>query len=149
MVSKYKELSRADRFELQILARLTIEENGGGGETYLCNTLNISLSGALVETGSMIPIGSLLRYSFSVPGVNRTVDITGEVVRDERNSFAARKARPDGEAEPANARKLIKYGIMFLDMKDEDRLVIEGYLMLNKKSPVEAKRTEVLGRRPN
>lgn len=149
MVSKYKELSRADRFELQILARLTIEENGGGGETYLCNTLNISLSGALVETGSMIPIGSLLRYSFSVPGVNRTVEITGEVVRGERNSFAAHKGRPDGEAELANARKLIKYGIMFLDMKDDDRNVIEGYLMLNKKCHVEVKRTETLGRRSN
>src|SRR3972149_1561667 len=113
MGNRFTELTRAERLELQILGKLTLEKSAGAGESFLCNTLNISTSGALVETGSMIPIGSLLKYSVSFPGFDRNFDIMGEVVRGERKGIMARRdrAQPGG----SEARKLIRYGIMFLD----------------------------------
>lgn len=127
MGNRFTELSRAERLELQILGKLTLEKSAGPGESFLCNTLNISTSGALVETGSMIPIGSLLKYSVSFPGFERNFDIMGEVVRGERKGSSARRDRAlAAEAEP---RKLIRYGIMFLDLKEEDRKAIEGFFM--------------------
>lgn len=126
MGKKFTELARAERLDIQILGKLTLEKSAGPGESFLCNTLNISTSGALVETGSMIPIGSLLKYSVSFPGLERTFDIIGEVVRGERRPGAPGKDRQvqGADSEP---RKLIRYGIMFLDLKDDDRRVIEGY----------------------
>jgi hypothetical protein len=127
MGNRFTELTRAERLELQILGKLTLEKSAGPGESFLCNTLNISTSGALVETGSMIPIGSLLKYSVSFPGFERNFDIMGEVVRGERKGSAARRDRAvAAESEP---RKLIRYGIMFLDLKEEDRKAIEGFFM--------------------
>ncbi|MCC6502044.1 MAG: PilZ domain-containing protein [Deltaproteobacteria bacterium] len=122
MENKFTELSRAERVELQILGKLTIEKSAGPSESFLCNTLNISTSGALIETGSMISIGSLLRYSVSFPGFDRTFDITGEVVRGERKE----KAASDSDSEP---RKLIRYGIMFLDLSEDDRKAIESFFL--------------------
>jgi len=120
--NRFTELARAERVELQILGKLTIEKISGPPESFLCNTLNISTSGALVETGSMISIGSLLKYSVSFPGFDRTFDITGEVVRGER------KDRPAASAE-SEPRKLIRYGIMFLDLKEDDRKTIESFFL--------------------
>lgn len=127
MGNRFTELTRAERLELQILGKLTLEKSAGPGESFLCNTLNISISGALVETGSMIPVGSLLKYSVSLPGFDRSFDIMGEVVRGER------KAAPAGSqsqaADEAKSRKLIRYGIMFLDLGEEDRKAIEGFFI--------------------
>lgn len=122
MEKKFTELSRAERLEMQILGKLTIDKSSGPPESFLCNTLNISTSGALVETGSMISIGSLLKYSVSFPGFDRSFEITGEVVRGERKDMPA----PDPGSEP---RKLIRYGIMFLDLDDDDRKAIEGFFL--------------------
>lgn len=127
MGNRFTELTRAERLELQILGKLTLEKGAGPGESFLCNTLNISTSGALVETGSMIPIGSLLKYSVSFPGFDRHFDIMGEVVRGERKGLTARGDRAQtGESE---SRKLIRYGIMFLDLREEDRKAIEGFFI--------------------
>lgn len=128
MGKKFAELTRAERLEIQILGKLTLEKSAGPGESFLCNTLNISTSGALVETGSMIPIGSLLKYSVSFPGFDRTFDIIGEVVRGERRPGSQGKDRQTQSAD-AEPRKLIRYGIMFLDLKDDDRKAIEGYFI--------------------
>lgn len=127
MGNRFTELTRAERLELQILGKLTLEKSAGPGESFLCNTLNISTSGALIETGSMIPIGSLLKYSVNFPGFERNFDIMGEVVRGERKGGSMKRDRAvAAESEP---RKLIRYGIMFLDLKEEDRKAIEGFFM--------------------
>ncbi|MBI2399866.1 MAG: PilZ domain-containing protein [Deltaproteobacteria bacterium] len=128
MGNRFTELTRAERLELQILGKLTLEKSAGPGESFLCNTLNISTSGALVETGSMIPIGSLLKYSVSFPGFERNFDIMGEVVRGERKGSSVKKDRSQQAAE-SEPRKLIRYGIMFLDLREEDRKAIEGFFM--------------------
>jgi hypothetical protein len=121
------ELTRAERLDFQILGKLTLEKSAGPGESFLCNTLNISTSGALVETGSMIPIGSFLKYSVSFPGF-RTFEIIGEVVRGERKDVSNRREKPQG-AQDSEPRKLIRYGIMFLDLKEEDRKAIEDFFI--------------------
>jgi hypothetical protein len=127
MGNRFTELMRAERLEFQILGKLTLEKNAAPGESFLCNTLNISTSGALVETGSMIPIGSLLKYSVNFPGFDRTFDIMGEVVRGERKVQGAKKDKSSQNGIEAEPRKLIRYGIMFLDLKEEDRNAIEGF----------------------
>jgi len=127
MGNRFTELTRAERLELQILGKLTLEKGAGPGESFLCNTLNISTSGALVETGSMIPIGSLLKYSVSLPGFDRSFDIMGEVVRGERKAAPAKS--PSQAVDEAKSRKLIRYGIMFLDLGEEDRKAIEGFFI--------------------
>ena len=136
----FKRLSRADRFDIQILGNITIEKDGDKQESYICNTLNVSLSGALVETSSQIPVGSLLKYTFCMPGFSVPVNVIGEVVRGVRAQGAVaappaekagaktkgkgkggRKKTKKGDAEAAAAeaaeeKKLNRYGIIFLDM---------------------------------
>lgn len=129
MGNRFTELTRAERIELQILGKLTLEKSAGPGESFLCNTLNISTSGALVETGSMIPIGSLLKYSVNFPGFERNFDIMGEVVRGERKTVPSRRDRVQQAPAESEPRKLIRYGIMFLDLKEEDRKAIEVFFI--------------------
>lgn len=122
-----KQFSRASRHVLQILARLTIDRGNGNEESFFCNTVNVSLSGAFVETGAAIPIGSLLKYSFCIPGIKTPLNITGEIVRSEGSPSMAHYGHQTGMQ--SVQRRLNRYGIMFLDMKDEDRREMEEYLL--------------------
>lgn len=124
-----KELARADRFELQILGKLKLEGSSAPAESCLCNTVNISTSGALVETGFIVPKGSLVKYTFTLPGTDRSVEITGEIIRVEPGTDAPRRIRPSGE----NTRKILRYGIMFLDLNDSDRGAMDEFLTFYKK----------------
>ncbi|HEY4708143.1 MAG TPA: PilZ domain-containing protein [Thermodesulfobacteriota bacterium] len=119
-----KELLRADRFELQILGRLKLEGSTAPAESCLCNTINISTTGALVETGFVVPLGALIKYSFTLPGTEKSLEVTGEVVRGEASAESPRRVRPGIET----PRKLQRYGIMFLDLTDSDRKAIEEFL---------------------
>lgn len=132
-----KELARADRFELQILGKLKLEGSSAPAELCLCNTVNISTSGALVETGFLVPKGSLVKYAFTLPGTDRSVEITGEITRVESGTDAPRRIRPTGEA----PRKLHRYGIMFLDLTDPDREAMEEFLTFYKKRSTGQQRT--------
>lgn len=124
-----KELSRADRFELQILGRLKLEGSSAPAESCLCNTINISTTGALVETGFVVPLGALIKYSLTLPGTEKNLEITGEIVRGEASGESLRRVRPGIES----PRKLQRYGIMFLDLNDDDRKAIEDFLSYYKK----------------
>jgi len=73
---------RLRRYHVKVLGNAVLEKDGNE-ETFLSNTINISLSGALIETGHAMPLGALLRYCFKVPGVGRTFNILAEVVRSE------------------------------------------------------------------
>ncbi|HBG47031.1 MAG TPA: hypothetical protein DDW94_08590 [Deltaproteobacteria bacterium] len=131
-MGKIKELERSARFDLQILGRLSIE-GSATADSCLCNTINISVTGALIETGFAVPSGALIRYSFTIPGTDRTVDVAGEVVRAEVSSETMRRTRSSGEA----PRKLQRYGIMFLDLSHEDRTAIEDFLGFYRKRSME------------
>ncbi|GMR05414.1 MAG: hypothetical protein BMS9Abin24_233 [Thermodesulfobacteriota bacterium] len=139
----FKRLSRADRYDIQILGNITLEKDGEKQESYICNTVNVSLSGALVETSSLIPVGSLLKYTFRMPGFSVPVNVIGEIVRGVRDPAAAAKAdkekpkrgrkkkKPEVEAAP---KKINRYGIIFLDMNEQDKLALEIYLVQKRKN---------------
>lgn len=145
----FKKLSRADRFDIQILGNITLEKDGGREESYICNTVNVSLSGALVETGSVIPVGSLLKYTFRMPGFSVPVNVIGEVVRgirdtvdvpfpdekpkDGKHKKTAKAKDPDRDCAVEGIKKLNRYGIIFLDMNEQDKLALEIYLVQNRK----------------
>lgn len=145
---RFKRLSRADRYDIQILGNITLDKDGEKQESYICNTVNVSLSGALVETGSLIPVGSLLKYTFRMPGFSVPVNVIGEIVRGVRDAAQVpaagekpkgrgRKAKkdevPDGKASGDRDKKLTRYGIIFLDMSEQDKLALEIYLVQNRK----------------
>lgn len=135
MENRHKKLARADRYNLQILGRISFEKDDGEEESYICNTINISLSGALVETGSLIPLGSLLKYQFCMPGFTIPVNIIGEIVRGERDNHLA-------ATQVSKHQKLNRYGIIFLDMNEEDKMAMETYLMQAKARAIQKKADE-------
>ncbi|HHL39144.1 MAG TPA: hypothetical protein ENJ37_01420 [Deltaproteobacteria bacterium] len=110
----------APRKGLKILANITTETEPGKDETFICNTVNMSNSGVLIETSHAIPVGAVVNFSFLVPENNSQVRITGEVVREQPVSYDARS--------PSAKSGLIRYGIRFLDMKDEYRKALDDFL---------------------
>lgn len=132
MEKRYKKLTRAERYNVQVLGRITLESNDGKGESYICNTINVSLSGALVETGSLIPMGSLLKYAFCMPGFTIPVNVIGEVVRGVKDDEDERKLKSK-----TKVQKLYRYGIIFLDMREEDKKAMESYLIRCQNAPLQ------------
>ncbi|MFQ5466403.1 MAG: PilZ domain-containing protein [Thermodesulfobacteriota bacterium] len=120
---------RAERHRVQVIGRLIVEKGGGERGTCLCNTLNMSLSGALVEASSPIEIGSVLNYAFSLPGMKSLIEVTGEVTR-KGGPIAAAPAPGAGEdtAGLDPRETMTCYGIKFLDMKEVDRKVLKRFL---------------------
>ena len=126
MKKNFKTLARADRYDLKVLGKISLEKDDGKGESYICNTINISLSGALVETGSQIPVGSLLKYSFSIPGFQIPVNIIGEVVRGDSEAHSL------PEKKEKSRRALNRYGIIFLDLNEEDKKAMIDFFLSHK-----------------
>ncbi|MFQ5441950.1 MAG: PilZ domain-containing protein [Thermodesulfobacteriota bacterium] len=121
--------SRAERYDLRILGSIVLENPGMGEEKFLGNTVNISLSGALVETGREFPVGSLMKYRFNIPGVEKTFNLTAEVVRKAAYSDSGvERGGAEADANGPDRQHLNLYGIRFLDMNGEDRSAIAGYL---------------------
>ena len=133
MEKKIKSLSRADRHEQQIIGKISLDITGhitgeagpDNSKPFLCNMVNMSLSGALVETGTTLEVGSLMKYSFRIPEVDSTVNVIAEVVRLDGTDGdgMTKKAAVTGKRE-----RLKVYGIRFLDLNDVDRSSIQGYL---------------------
>jgi hypothetical protein len=140
MENDTKEASRARRTELKILGRITLDIPGaasgaGEGGSYLCNIINMSLTGALVECGHTMPVGSLVNYSFRMPGGEATVKVLAEVVRRERGSArylfdegASGEEEHPFPAAPSSREGINLYGIRFLDMKENVRGALKSYL---------------------
>jgi len=111
---------RLKRYHVKVLGNAVLEK-GGLEESFLSNALNISLSGALIETSHLMPMGALLRYRFKVPGVSKTFNLLAEVVRSENGTKTTRQNRADRAAPRI-------YGIRFIDLTDKDRADIACYL---------------------
>lgn len=126
---------RAMRYEIKILGRISLESGGKEEGPYLCDTVNMSLSGAFVETGSFIPVGSLLKYSFCLPGMNTPINITGEIIRGASyipkviDASGNPDAGPERDWISSRHAHLNRYGIMFLDIKEEDKKALEQYFI--------------------
>ncbi len=120
---------RLRRYHVKVLGNAVLEKDGIE-ETFLSNTLNISLSGALIETSHAMPVGSLLRYCFKIPGVARTFNVLAEVVRCEDDCAGGPQGQ-DNARQGSSAREkhhLQLYGIRFLDLSEQDRSDIACYL---------------------
>jgi len=115
---------RLKRYRVKVLGNAVVEKDGLE-ESFLSNTLNISLSGALIETGHPMPKGSLLRYCFKVPGVEKTFNILAEVVRSDETGPSEDLGRNKSIRERVMPRL---YGIRFLDLSEKDRADIACYL---------------------
>jgi CheY-like chemotaxis protein len=109
------------RRDIRILARIGVEGvKGTPSESFLGNTVNISVSGVLVETGHVISLGELVSCSFFVPGKTTPITVSGEVVR---------KADSKGAG-------MHYYGIKFVNIREEDKVVIGDYIKKNAESSV-------------
>ncbi len=101
------------RRDVRIIARIGVEgARGMPPESFLGNTINISVSGVLIETGHILSIGETVSCSFFVPGNSTPITAAGEVVR-----------KTDGMDSGMNY-----YGIRFMDIKGEDKLAIDSYV---------------------
>lgn len=101
------------RRDIRILARIGVQGlKGMGPESFLGNTLNISMSGVLIETSNSLTIGDAVSCSFFVPGNTTPITASGEVVR-KTNS---------------NQPGMNGYGIKFADLKEEDKRIIDSYI---------------------
>ncbi len=115
---------RLKRYHVKVLGNAVLEKDGME-ESFLSNTLNISLSGALIETGHIMPMGALLKYCFKIPGVTKTFNILAEVVRSEDSGPP--RANDPRQNRPERATPRL-YGIRFLDLTEKDRADIACYL---------------------
>ncbi len=119
---------RLRRYHVKVLGNAVLEKNGVE-ESFLSNTVNISLSGALIETGHEMPLGSLLRYCFKIPGVSRTFNILAEVVRCEEQGLGALQGQDMAQQQSSREKHHLQlYGIRFLDLSEQDRADIACYL---------------------
>lgn len=130
MPSRLSYIPRAERQRVQVIGKLTVEKESGERSTCLCNTLNMSISGALVETGAMIQVGSVLHYTFSLPGLKNLIDITGEVMRRESRVREAGSGGGDDPSAHASAGEVMTcYGIRFLEVRDSDKEALKDFLL--------------------
>ena len=73
-------LGVAPRKSLRFIAQLKIRV-GKQSEWILCRTRNGSLTGVLLETDRLIPIGTRVEFEFTLPAVARPIVGCGEVTR--------------------------------------------------------------------
>lgn len=101
------------RRDIRIFVRIGVDGvRGTGPESFLGNTVNISMSGILIETSHTLSIGETVSCSFFAPGNSTPITAAGEVVR-----------KADGRQPEMNY-----YGIRFIDIKEEDKLAIDNYI---------------------
>lgn len=120
-------LNRAERRDLKIIGEInSTPQTGMATRPFLCNTLNMSLTGALVETSQLLSLGALLDYSFRLPGAGEQVKVLAEIVRSEP---AATVSRGAGAQQNLRRQTLGLYGIRFLEIKESDVAAIKDFLL--------------------
>jgi len=130
MIDKSNSPKRLQRYQVKVLGNAVLEKKGVE-ESFFSNTLNISLSGALIETSHLMPLGSLLRYCFHFPGVDKTFKLLAEVVRhdgQETDGNDGSVKKPPLQNPSLHRAALQLYGIKFLDLTEQDRAEIACYL---------------------
>ncbi len=122
-----KSANRAERHDLKIIGEVSNTPKAGEvSKPFLCNTINMSLTGALVETSHSIKLGALLNYSFRLPGANDQVKVLTEVVRCKATDSKSTEANPKKN----QRRKALNiYGIRFLEVKKTDLSAIKAFLL--------------------
>jgi CheY-like chemotaxis protein len=106
-----KHIHIATREDIRILARVDFEGTKGM-ESIFGNTINISTSGIMIECTHHLQVGDAVSPSFSLPGNTSSITVTGEVARKAQNIYHG----------------MNRYGIKFLDIRAEDKKVIESFI---------------------
>jgi c-di-GMP-binding flagellar brake protein YcgR len=79
---------------------------------FVCNTLDISLKGMLIETAQIFNVGDQLSCSFFLPDMTQ-IRITGEIVRT---------------VQPAHGVEANWYGVRFLDLSPDAEKTLEAFI---------------------
>jgi CheY-like chemotaxis protein len=89
------------------------------GNHFVCNTLDISLEGMLIETTQIFNMGDPLSCSFFLPDMTQ-IRITGEIVRT---------------VQPAHGVEANWYGVRFLDLAPDAEMALEAFIDTNAATP--------------
>lgn len=98
----------------RVLLNISVEGNISN-KHFVCNSLDISLDGMLIETDQIINIGDRLSCSFFLPDMSQ-VHTTGEIVRT---------------IIPAPGVKSNWYGVHFMDVSSEAERILETFIDTN------------------
>jgi hypothetical protein len=103
-------LGVAARRACRLLVKLRVEI-GPAEFLHVCQTADISESGALLRSKRLLPLHSELDLSFSLPGDPRVIEVRARVVR-----HAEEDGRPIG------------LGVRFTEMGDEERALLTRFI---------------------
>ncbi len=99
------------RESVRILTKLTVNAKMEK-ESFIGNTVDISVRGILLETEKQMDIGSAVKCEFSIPGATTEIMVTGNITR-----------KTDGRVPPIK-----RYGIKFVDLDHRSEMSIEKYV---------------------
>lgn len=102
---------------VRILTKLTVNAKTGA-ESFIGNTVDISVRGILLETERQMDIGSAVKCEFSIPGATTEIIVAGNVTR-----------KMDGRVPPIK-----RYGIKFIDLGHKSEMAIEKYVFKEQRS---------------
>ena len=95
----------------RVLLNVTVEGSVSNNR-FVCNTLDISLDGMLIETAQLFTLGDRLSCSFYLPNMTQ-IQIVGEIVRT---------------IQPAPGVDGNWYGVHFLDLSPDAEKTLEAYI---------------------
>lgn len=111
LVAKAQQLlSVAERERLRVLLNAQVESRTDS-DSFLCRTLNVSVSGMLIETDRPLSAGTSLFCRFSLPNAKK-IQAACRVVRSV-------------ELTPGEE---YQYGLVFTDISDSARQTVDGYV---------------------
>lgn len=99
------------RESVRILTKLTVEAKLGK-ESFIGNTIDMSVVGMLLETEKQIDMENTVNCTFSLPEAPHPITVTGNVIR-----------KVDGRVPP-----LKRYGIKFVNLDSKSEMAIEKYV---------------------
>jgi DNA-binding response OmpR family regulator len=103
-------LSVAERERLRVLLNAQVESQTDSG-SFICRTLNVSVSGMLIETDQSLSVGTFLSCQFSLPNAKK-IKAACRVVR----------------AVELTPGKEYQYGLVFTDISDNALLTVDEYV---------------------
>jgi len=102
----------------RVLLNVAVEGNISNNH-FVCNSLDISLDGMLIETAQNFNVGERLSCSFFLPDMTQ-IQITGEIVRT---------------VQPAPGVDAKWYGVHFLDISPDAEKSLEAFIDSNAPKP--------------
>jgi len=110
MVEQKKDPGKAARKEIRIYSQLPMNyqvvfSDGRQGDPVSTLTKDISGGGVLFESSEVLPVNAKVKLTLSLPGVERNIEAISKIMRAEEIEF----------------KKQYNIGVVFTDIKEEDR----------------------------